>query len=217
MRTLFNGGAAEPAVRACVRVPIDLGNIVVDADVWTFHGLVDSGEHLAIGLGDYKRAEPPLVRPHSECLTGEVFGSLRCDCGPQLKEALQTIQGVGGYVLYLRQEGRGIGLYNKLDAYSVQDCGLDTYAANSFLGFEQDARRYEVASQMLRALDVNRVALLTNNPDKVKQIVDTGIEVEAVRNTGYFATEENETYLYAKVAQTGHWSATGCAAERRPA
>lgn len=139
-------------------------------------------------------------------MTGDVFGSTRCDCGPQLREALRTLHEVGGYLIYLRQEGRGIGLYNKLDAYAVQDRGLDTYAANSFLGFGEDDRRYDVVGQMLQALDVTSVALLTNNPAKVQQISDFGIRVVGVRNTGYFMTPQNEGYLYAKMSRSGHWS-----------
>jgi len=195
-----------PAVRTHVRMPLDLGHTVVDADVWTFTGLTDGAEHLAIGLGNYRSASVPLVRPHSECMTGDVFGSTRCDCGPQLREALRSLHEVGGYLLYLRQEGRGIGLYNKLDAYGVQDCGLDTYAANSFLGFGEDDRSYDVVGQMLHAMGVRSVVLLTNNPAKVEQISDFGIRVVGVRNTGYFMTPQNEGYLYAKISRAGHWS-----------
>src|ERR671910_2305661 len=162
------------------------------ARVVTFDGLVDGLEHLALGLGGYANtsdhsASPvtvPLVRPHSECLTGDVFGSQRCDCGAQLREGVERIAEAGGYLLYLRQEGRGIGLYSKLDAYLLQDEGLDTYEANLALGHAEDERDYTVAAQMLRALGVPDVVLLTNNPDKVGQLVALGITVTAQERTG---------------------------------
>ena len=116
---------------------------------------------------------------HSECLTGDVLGSDRCDCGPQLRESVERVAAAGGLLLYLRQEGRGIGLYAKLDAYALQDDGLDTYDANLALGYGADERDYTVAAQMLLALGVDRVALLTNNPDKVHQLERLGIEVAA--------------------------------------
>src|SRR5205823_9637750 len=138
-----------------------------NARVFSFEGLVDRREHLAFALGD--RTAPhsaderrvPLIRPHSECLTGDVFGSARCDCGPQLREAVERIASTGGVLLYLRQEGRGIGLYNKLDAYALQDAGLDTYEANTALGFAEDARDYTAAAQMLAALGVGPLDLLS--------------------------------------------------------
>ena len=129
---------------------------------------------MALELGRPGAARLPLVRLHSECLTGDVFGSQRCDCGPQLREAIERITERGGYVLYLRQEGRGIGLYAKLDAYALQDAGLDTYQANLALGHAEDERDYTPAAQMLLALGASRVALLTNNPDKVEQLRDLG-------------------------------------------
>ena len=128
----------------------------------TFDGLADGLEHLAIVLGD--PGDVPLVRLHSECLTGDVLGSRRCDCGPQLHEAVDRIEAVGGYLLYLRQEGRGIGLYAKLDAYLLQDRGLDTYDANLALGYAADARDYTVAAQMLGALGVDRLAPAHQQP-----------------------------------------------------
>lgn len=202
------------AVRSHVRMPIEVGDVVANAEVWTFNGLSDGAEHLAIGLGNYRGSVSPLVRPHSECLTGDVLGSTRCDCGAQLREALQILREVGGYLLYLRQEGRGIGLYNKLDAYRLQDGGLDTYAANRLLGFGEDERRYDVVGQMLQALGVTRISLLTNNPDKVEQIVESGVSVVGVRNTRYFMTAHNEDYLYAKISRAGHWATDPCADER---
>src|SRR5919112_6220433 len=145
--------------------------------VLSFDGLVDGRDHLAFGLGDRAAAGPlggdgpmPLIRPHSECLTGDVFGSQRCDCGAQLREAVERIADAGGYLLYLRQEGRGIGLYSKLEAYALQETGVDTYDANVALGHGEDERSYVVAAQMLHALRASRVALLSNNPDKVRQL-----------------------------------------------
>jgi GTP cyclohydrolase II len=169
---------AEATLRRQVTVPLRFPDgYATSARVMTFDGLADGKEHLALGLGDWQRAltksaaggRAPLVRPHSECLTGDVFGSQRCDCGPQLREAVERIADQGGFLLYLRQEGRGIGLYAKLDAYALQDDGLDTYQANLALGREEDERDYTAAAQMLLALGVDRIRLLSNNPDKAGQ------------------------------------------------
>ena len=192
-------------VRTRVRVPLRFGDgYAVDADVVTFHGLVDGLEHLAVALGDPDPQGTPLVRLHSECLTGDVFGSARCDCGPQLREAVERIAEAGGYLLYLRQEGRGIGLYNKLDAYALQDDGLDTYAANAALGLPEDARDYSAAAQMLTALGVGTLDLLSNNPDKAAQLRGLGVPVRDRVPTGVFATGHNLHYLRAKVEHTNH-------------
>src|SRR6266536_2852605 len=140
------------SVRIRVTVPLRFPDgYATTAEVITFAGLVDGKEHLALRLGD-PSGGTPLVRLHSECLTGDVFGSERCDCGPQLREAAERIAVAGGYLLYLRQEGRGIGLYTKLDAYALQDAGLDTYAANRALGHADDERDYTAAAQMLTTL-----------------------------------------------------------------
>ncbi len=168
------------------------------AQVFTFDGLVDGGEHLALGLGRWSGPAEPLVRPHSECLTGDVFGSQRCDCGPQLREAVERIAAAGGLLLYLRQEGRGIGLYNKLDAYGLQDTGLDTYEANRALGHGEDERDYTAAAQMLAALDVDRVRLLTNNPDKSAQLRRLGVTVTEQVPTRDHRGPVNAAYLTAK-------------------
>ncbi|MEU0677679.1 GTP cyclohydrolase II [Streptomyces sp. NPDC006172] len=193
--------AATP--RARVRVPLRFGDgYSVDAELVTFHGLADGQEHVAVILGD--PGPVPLVRLHSECLTGDVFGSARCDCGPQLREAVERIADRGGVLLYLRQEGRGIGLYNKLDAYALQDQGLDTYKANAALGLPEDDRDYTAAAQMLRALGISGLDLLSNNPDKAGQLRALGIDVLDRVPTGVFTTEHNVRYLRAKVLQTQH-------------
>jgi GTP cyclohydrolase II len=176
----------------------------VDSELVTFHGLVDGQEHIAVVLGKPHAAETPLVRLHSECLTGDVFGSARCDCGPQLREAVERIAERGGYLLYLRQEGRGIGLYNKLDAYALQDQGRDTYAANVELGFPEDCRDYTAAAQMLGALGVGSIDLLSNNPDKAGQLSDLGVPIRERVPTGVHATAQNLRYLRAKVERTQH-------------
>jgi GTP cyclohydrolase II len=189
-------------VRQEVSVTVRFGGFVTAARLITFHGLVDGREHLAVGLG--QPGCTPLVRPHSECLTGDVFGSERCDCGPQLREAVQRISVAGGYLLYLRQEGRGIGLYDKLDAYALQDQGLDTYDANLALGHDPDERDYTVAAQMLGALGVQRIALLSNNPDKVKQLRDNGIEIAEEVPTDLHLSDANAGYLSTKMLRGGH-------------
>ncbi|MDO0927024.1 GTP cyclohydrolase II [Streptomyces sp. TG1A-8] len=195
--------AATP--RARVRVPLRFHDgYRVDAELVTFHGLVDGREHVAAVLGDPDPGAVLLVRLHSECLTGDVFGSARCDCGPQLREAAERIAGRGGVLLYLRQEGRGIGLYNKLDAYALQDQGLDTYEANAALGLPEDARDYTAAAQMLRALGVGELDLLSNNPDKAEQLRALGVTVRDRVPTGVFTTAHNVRYLRAKVLQTRH-------------
>jgi GTP cyclohydrolase II len=193
------------AVRTKVRVPLRFPDGWETAvDVFTFTGLADGKEHLALGIGDYENVAVPLVRPHSECLTGDVFGSQRCDCGPQLREALERISERGGFLLYLRQEGRGIGLYAKLDAYALQDDGLDTYEANRALGRGEDERDYTAAAQMLKALGVSAIRLLSNNPDKARQLVQLGMQVAERVPTGVHVSEANVRYLRAKVEHTGH-------------
>lgn len=199
----------EAAVRARVPLALDRAGRRLPAELVTFRGLPDAGEHVACllpgGAGSGGRGGSgagnggvPLVRLHSECLTGDVFGSTRCDCGPQLDEALRRISAEGGAVLYLRQEGRGIGLYNKLDAYLLQGAGTDTFEANRLLGRGTDERDYAAAAAMLRALGLRRVRLLTNNPDKVRQLSDHGIHVEDTVPTRVHLTRENAAYLAAK-------------------
>ena len=202
--TLDVGTIPPATVRTRVTVPLRFADgYSTTARVLTFDGLVDGREHLALGLGDWERAvqATPLVRPHSECLTGDVFGSQRCDCGPQLREAVERIADVGGYLLYLRQEGRGIGLYTKLDAYALQDTGLDTYEANLALGHGEDERDYTAAAQMLNALGVERIALLSNNPDKTDQLNRLGVTVTECVPTGVYRSPANAGYLAAKAAR----------------
>jgi GTP cyclohydrolase II len=198
-------------IRTQVELPLRFADgYTVDARVFSFHGLVDDREHLAFALGDRIAPHPaddgrvPFVRPHSECLTGDVFGSERCDCGAQLREAVERIAGVGGYLLYLRQEGRGIGLYSKLDAYALQDAGADTYEANLALGHGEDERSYLVAAQMLHALGASRVALLSNNPDKARQLRSWDVTVVEQMPTGVHLSDANRRYLETKARRGRH-------------
>ncbi|MGW0210650.1 GTP cyclohydrolase II [Streptomyces sp. NPDC003233] len=192
-------------VRTRVPVPLRFGDgYTVTADLVTFHSLADGQEHMAVILGPSNPDQTPLVRLHSECLTGDVFGSARCDCGSQLREAAERIATTGGVLLYLRQEGRGIGVYNKLDAYALQDQGLDTYEANAALGLAEDARDYTAAAQMLAALGIGELDLLSNNPDKAAQLGTLGVTVRERVPTGVFTTAHNVRYLRAKVLQTQH-------------
>ena len=198
----MTSSAPVAAIRTQVRIPLRFSDgYATSALVTSFRGLVDNREHLALACGSPTAV--PLVRPHSECLTGDAFGSQRCDCGPQLREAVERITVAGGYLLYLRQEGRGIGLYDKLDAYALQDTGLDTYEANLALGHAPDERDYTVAAQMLDALGVSTVALLSNNPDKAVQLERLGVTVAARVPTAVHRSEANAGYLSTK-ARNGH-------------
>jgi GTP cyclohydrolase II len=192
------------AIRTQVTAPLRFPDgYTTLARVVSFDGLADGREHVAFGLGTLN-GKPPLVRPHSECLTGDVFGSERCDCGPQLREAVERIAAAGGYLLYLRQEGRGIGLYDKLDAYALQDAGLDTYDANVALGHEPDERDYTVAAQMLSALGLREVALLSNNPDKAAQLNRLGVRVVERVPTHVHLSASNAAYLATKALRGAH-------------
>lgn len=200
LTNLLQQAAPPAAIRKEIPIRMQQG----EGTFITFRGLDDLGEHIAVGFGDWKNQASPLVRVHSECLTGDVFGSARCDCGEQLQEAVSTLQKQGGILVYLRQEGRGIGLYNKLDAYELQMQGHDTYEANRLLGFTDDLRSYEVAAQMLQALGIRRLRLLSNNPDKKSQLETFGIVVTELVSTGVFVKRDNRGYLEAKVRKTGH-------------
>ena len=163
-------------------------------------------EHVAVIIGDRGRWPDPVpVRIHSACLTGDLFGSLRCDCGEQLRGSLRIFAASGGVLLYLAQEGRGIGLGNKLRAYTLQQQGLDTVDADCTLGFGADERLYDAAIEMLRHLQIGRVRLLTNNPEKVRALQDAGIEV--VKREALYGTlnRHNLAYVKAKVSRAGHW------------
>ena len=195
---------AASRVRNQVIIPLEKKDGSIQSTFVSFDGLVDEKEHIAIGLGDFQNVETPLVRLHSECLTGDVFASQRCDCGDQLHEAIDLIEKEGGYILYLRQEGRGIGLYNKLDAYALQLEGYDTFEANEQLGFADDLRDFEVAAQMLHSLGLTELRLLSNNPDKVKQLEQYNIEVCEMVTTGAYISAGNHSYLKAKVAKANH-------------
>ncbi|MFP3463784.1 GTP cyclohydrolase II RibA [Arthrobacter globiformis] len=203
-------------VRTQVTVPLRFPDgFSTTAEVLTFRGLADGKEHLLLALGQWEQQllnhDVPLVRLHSECMTGDAFGSQRCDCGPQLREAVEEIAAAGGFLLYLRQEGRGIGLYSKLDAYALQDTGLDTYDANLALGHGEDERDYTAAAQMLDALGATRIRLLSNNPDKAEQLAALGIDVTEQVPTGVYLSPANEGYLVAKRDRTAHTLELGTA------
>lgn len=183
------------------RLPLDG---MPDTQIFVFRGSDDGQDHVALLVGAFG-GKPPLVRLHSECLTGDVFGSLKCDCGPQLKEALRLIgEAGGGVLLYLRQEGRGIGLANKLRAYALQDRGLDTVDANLRLGFADDERDYAHAAAILRALGIETVRVLTNNPNKVAALKAEGIDVAERVAHHMPANPHNADYLAVKRAKSGH-------------
>ena len=192
-----------PEVEIVARAKLPLDNIP-ETQIVAFRASDDGQEHVALVIGAFS-GKAPLVRLHSECLTGDVFGSLKCDCGPQLKQALQIIGSAGGGVLlYLRQEGRGIGLSNKLRAYALQDRGLDTVDANRRLGFADDERDYGHAAAMLRALRIDQVRLLTNNPKKVAGLEAAGINVVERVAHHMPANPHNADYLSVKRKKSGH-------------
>lgn len=194
-------GAPEIAIVARAKLPVEG---LPDTQIVAFRAGDDGQEHVALVVGAFA-GEPPLVRLHSECLTGDVFGSLKCDCGPQLKTALKIIgEAGGGVLLYLRQEGRGIGLANKLRAYALQDRGLDTVDANQRLGFADDERDYGHAAAMLHALGISQVRLLTNNPNKVLGLKATGVDVVERVPHHMPANPHNAEYLAAKRKKSGH-------------
>ncbi|HVJ63394.1 MAG TPA: GTP cyclohydrolase II, partial [Tahibacter sp.] len=185
---------------AAARLPVDAGDFQM-----TVFDAYDGKEHVALTMGDVAAGSPALVRIHSECFTGDVLGSRRCDCGEQLTESLRRIAREGrGVVLYLRQEGRGIGLAEKLRAYNLQDRGFDTVDANIELGHAPDARDYGVAARILHELGVHAVKLMTNNPAKVAALTRLGVQVAARVPLIVPARPENKSYMVAKAKRMGH-------------
>ena len=175
---------------------------------FTIHGFEDSDngkEHVALSFGDVTTDKPLLCRVHSECLTGDCLFSLRCDCGPQLQTAMERIAREGaGLILYLRQEGRGIGLLNKIRAYSLQDSGADTVEANVKLGFEPDGRDCEICKPMFDHFNVGKLRLMTNNPRKVDALQSLGFAVEQIVPIHTESNPHNESYLAVKIDKLGH-------------
>jgi GTP cyclohydrolase II len=196
--------AARPArVAIAARAALPVEGLDASVQIVAMRAEEDGSEHVALLVGA-PGGKAPLTRLHSECLTGDVFGSLKCDCGPQLRAALRLMAADdGGILLYLRQEGRGIGLANKIRAYALQDRGLDTVEANQRLGFADDERDYALAAAMLRALGVNAVRLLTNNPAKLAGLEAQGIAAERVPHL-LPSNPHNAHYLDVKRAKSGH-------------
>ena len=185
----------------CVRMPTDYG----DFDLYLYRSLTDGAHHLALVRGKIDPKQPVLVRVHSECLTGDVFGSRRCDCGSQLHQAMRQIAQHGtGILLYMRQEGRGIGLPAKIHAYKLQEDGLDTVQANRKLGFPTDLREYGMGAQILSDLGVRKIRLMTNNPRKVVGLSGHGLQITARLPIKSVPHAENERYLKTKKRKMGH-------------
>lgn len=186
---------------ASSRLPTRHGQFLIHA----FEDRQTGQEHVALSMGEVGDGQPVLMRVHSECLTGDGFGSLRCDCGPQLEAAMQMVAAEGrGVILYLRQEGRGIGLVNKVRAYQLQDQGADTVEANEQLGFAPDLREYSMCEDMLRHLGVTRVRLMTNNPLKVEALEKHGIAVVERVPLMTGRNPHNDQYLDTKQEKMGH-------------
>lgn len=186
---------------ATAKLPIkDLGEF----EITIFENILDQSEHTVLTKGDIDLTKPVLVRVHSECLTGDAFNSSRCDCGWQLNAALKQIADEGGILIYMSQEGRGIGLANKIRAYHLQDQGMDTVEANQHLGFEPDHRDYGIGSQILRYLGVKKMRLMTNNPRKIHGIGGYDIDIVSVEPIITTPSKENKKYLQTKQAKLGH-------------
>lgn len=200
---LLGGNRSTQQVRrqAQALIPTPWGNFTMVAYA---AGQGDWMPHLALVHENFNPKVPVLTRIHSECITGDLFGSRRCDCGEQLHRALTLTAQEGGIVLYLRQEGRGIGIINKLKAYNLQDQGLNTVDANLHLGLEVDARRYGIALEMLKDLEVTRIRLLTNNPDKIEIFEDSPVELVDRVPLVIHPQQENRAYLETKQKELGH-------------
>ncbi len=182
------------------RIPTQYGEFVLH-----YYNTIDNKEHIAFVKGEVKNKENVLVRIHSECFTGDVLGSRRCDCGEQLDMALRMISEAGsGAVLYLRQEGRGIGLLKKLQAYNLQDEGLDTVDANLHLGHLADEREYDIAALMLQTLEITSINLMTNNPSKIEALAKLGVNVQQRIPVETDAHTDNKNYLKTKVEKMHH-------------
>jgi GTP cyclohydrolase II len=203
LRVFMNAGRVYEIgeVPADARLPTEHGEFRIRV----FHEEETGLDHVALLLGAMEGPDPVLVRVHSECLTGDAFSSLRCDCGPQLHAAMRLIQEIGwGCLIYLRQEGRGIGLHAKIQAYNLQDRGADTLEANLMLGHPADARDYGIASEMLGSVGIDKVNLMTNNPDKVDQLSEYGINVVERMPLVAGVGEGNVDYLSTKARRMGH-------------
>ena len=186
---------------ASADLPTDFGHFKMIG----YSNSIDNDEHLALVKGDVTSQEAPLVRMHSSCATGDIFHSRRCDCGTQLERAMKQIESAGtGVILYMQQEGRGIGLINKLKTYELQEQGYDTVQANEMLGFLPDERNYALSAQMLRELGITKVRLMTNNPDKVEGLEVYGIEVVERIPIEVEPVKENEFYLQTKKDKMNH-------------
>ena len=184
-----------------VDLPTEMGNFKLHA----FRQITNDQTHLALVKGEWKKNEPILVRVHSSCITGDIFGSCRCDCGPQLETAMHMVEKEGkGVIVYMNQEGRGIGLLNKLKAYKLQEQGRDTVEANEELGFKADTRDYGVGAQILRSLDVHKIKLMSNNPKKRSGLIGYGLEIVENIALEIDSNEHNEFYLKTKRDKLGH-------------
>lgn len=188
-------------------MPTQQGNFILKA----YKNTIDDKEHMAIVKGDLKGKENVKLRIHSECFTGDILGSLRCDCGDQLKDAMRRIEEEGeGVIIYMRQEGRGIGIYNKLKAYNLQDDGMDTVEANVHLGFDPDMRDYTLAGEIIKDLGIKSVELMTNNPDKIEGLRKNGIEVVGREGIYTELNEKSIRYFNTKIEKMNHIPKTIC-------